>query len=174
MKNLWKIAVAVFGLVIIVLGVFYFLQQKDKNTQPVIESVVEQVKQPVVQPVIEPVAEQVKQPIVKPDVKLKLPEFNTIDEYVLEMNKYKTNKPNNFERATIGNGNDINVGLDGVSHSVFVLVQSDWNIGSLEDVKTFYLEENVPPACWTQNVCNEPETVNYYGPFQGKIALLLQ
>ncbi|MCF6276275.1 MAG: hypothetical protein L3J07_00325 [Candidatus Magasanikbacteria bacterium] len=97
-----------------------------------------------------------------------------IGKYVLEMNKYETEKPNNFERAKFGNGNDIDVGSSIISHSVFVLTEQNWDTGNMEDVKIFYLEEREPPACAQEDVCLDSDKTTYYGPFQGKVLQLLQ
>ena len=107
--------------------------------------------------------------------------FGTIDKYVdVVLNPstnsaYKANKPSGFERATLGGqGEGVNVAPDGVSASVFVVAKSNWAVGSLEDVDTFYLEVVGPTPCWTEPNCNEPNTIDFYGPFQGELKLLVQ
>lgn len=109
---------------------------------------------------------------------IKAPQFDTIDKYVsLAVNtndQYKTSKPAGFERVKFGT--DVDVAPDGtmIAH-VFVLAGPDWGSGNMEDVRTFYLEVVGPSPCWTTpDTCKEPNTVNYYGPFSGKLGSMLQ
>lgn len=110
------------------------------------------------------------------------PQYSSIDKYVeLALNpstngQYRTSKPSEFQRAKFGGkGEGINVAPDGVSADVFVVAKGNWDIGgSLEDIQTFYLEVVGPSPCWTEPNCNEPNTVNFYGPFEGKLKLLVQ
>lgn len=120
------------------------------------------------------------QPTVTPPQK-ESPQYSSMDKYVdLVLNpstnsQYKASKPSEFQRAKFGGqGDGINVAPDGVSASVFVVAKSNWDVGNLEDIQTFYLEVVGPSPCWTEPNCAEPNTVDFYGPFEGKLKLLVQ
>ncbi|MCF6276276.1 MAG: hypothetical protein L3J07_00330 [Candidatus Magasanikbacteria bacterium] len=173
-KNVWILVVSIiFTALIVGIGV-YFLQsinikniEKRMQTQnQELQSKIEEIKDIL----------ETKQVIIQTEnsgdllqkqiktTQQNLPEFNTTDEYVLIMDDYKTSRPSGLIRAKFGSGVDINIGLDGVAHSVFVLVEPDWNEnGNLDDTMVFYLELN-----------GDPNIVKYYGPFQGKVLQLLQ
>ena len=178
-----KTIIAVIVTAIIVGGGVYFWQQQ--KLEPATVSVLDtQDKQNVpsaqptntVKPTPTPSAESAKTQPPKES-----PQFGSMDEYVSLVlnpaigNQYKTTKPTGFERAKFGGqGEGINVAPDGVSASVFVVAKNNWDVGNMNDISTFYLEVVSPSPCWAQENCNEPETVTYYGPFQGKLKLLVQ
>jgi len=178
-----KTIIAVIVTAIIVGGGVYFWQQQ--KLEPATVSVLDtQDKQNVpsaqptntVKPTPTPSAESAKTQPPKES-----PQFGSMDEYVSLVlnpaigNQYKTTKPTGFERAKFGGqGEGINVAPDGESASVFVVAKNNWDVGNMNDISTFYLEVVSPSPCWAQENCNEPETVTYYGPFQGKLKLLVQ
>lgn len=104
--------------------------------------------------------------------------FDNINEYVsliLNTNtnsSYQTTKPAEYKRINFG-GIELNVAPDGVSTDVFVL-EPPTGITNLDQIETFYLEVVGPSPCWTELDCEEPNTVDYYGPFQGKLGRLTQ
>jgi hypothetical protein len=107
------------------------------------------------------------------------PTYNSIDEYtslILNPEKnqqYKSIKPINMERLSFGE-DAMNFAPDGISADIFILTQKNWDIGQLEDIQNFYFEIIGPSPCWTKPDCNEPNTIDYYGPFKGKLKLLVQ
>ncbi len=107
-------------------------------------------------------------------------QFETIDEYVALImdettkTQYEVDEPSGLERVSFGDVDGLDVAPDGVTTNVYVLTASGWGTGSMETVRTFYLEQVSPSPCWTEPDCDEPNEVNYYGPFKGKLALLVQ
>ena len=177
-----KTVIAIIITAIVVGGGVYFWQQQKVET-PTVSVVKNQDEQklPSAQPTntVKPTpSNEVEK---TPPKQKESPQFDTMDQYVsLVLNsatnsQYKTTKPAGFERAKFGGqGEGINVAPDGVSASVFVLAKNNWDVGNMNDVSTFYLEVVGPSPCWAQENCNEPETVTHYGPFQGKLKLLVQ
>jgi hypothetical protein len=106
--------------------------------------------------------------------------FDTLEEYVdtvlnpLTGNQYEVAKPVGFERLGFGGGEALNVVPDGVSASVYILAREDWDVGNIDDIQTFYLDVEGPSPCFMEPVCEEPNTVNYYGPFQGPLMQMVQ
>lgn len=105
-------------------------------------------------------------------------QFDNMDEYVsLVLNTstnstYKTSKPSGYKRIDFGEI-ELNVAPDGVSADVFVLEPLD-GINNMDAIETFYLEVVGPSPCWYESDCDEPNTVDYYGPFEGKLGRLTQ
>ena len=105
-------------------------------------------------------------------------QFDNMDGYVsLVMNtstnsKYKTSKPAGYKRVNFG-GIELNVALDGVSADVFVL-ESPNRSNDMDAIETFYLEVVGPSPCWYESDCDEPNTIDYYGPFKGKLGRLTE
>lgn len=83
---------------------------------------------------------------------------------------YQASKPMGVSRVRFGSGPDFDIAPDGVSASVFMLAAPGWDVGSIEDEHLFYLE--VPRyASWD---AAQPSHSDYYGPFQAKLAHLIE
>ncbi|MFC1616520.1 hypothetical protein ACFL21_05235 [Patescibacteria group bacterium] len=106
------------------------------------------------------------------------PKFDTLDEYISLIlasetkDAYVASEPDGYARTNFG-GIDLDVTPDGVSATVYVLEPSE-GISDLEENVTFYLEIIEPAPCWTEENCDEPETVEYFGPFQGELGRMVQ
>ncbi|MBP9718235.1 hypothetical protein KBD59_02985 [Candidatus Gracilibacteria bacterium] len=162
-----KTVVTIILTALIAGGGVYFWQQQ-KTGEPT--NTVTQTQQP----------ESLAQPTVVASQKAS-PQYSSMDTYVdlvvnpSTNNQYKTSKPSEFQRAKFGDtGGEINVAPDGASTSVYVLAKKNWDTGNMEDVQTFYLEVSGPSPCWSKPDCTEPNTVDFYGPFEGKLQRLVQ
>lgn len=177
-----KTVIAIIITAIVVGGGVYFWQQQkvEKPTVSVVNTQNEQ-KLPSVQPTntVKPTPSNEVQN-TQPKQKAS-PQFDTMDQYVSFLSnpeiasQYKTTKPAGFEVLKFGGqGEGVNLAPDGVSVGIFVFAKNNWDVGNMNDVNTFYLEFVTPSPCWDEENCNEPENVTYYGPFQGKLKLLVQ
>ena len=108
---------------------------------------------------------------------LAIPNFDSIQEYALLVSDssrhgaFKVAQPAGFQRINFG-GNDLNIGLDGVSSDIYVLA-SENRPNSLDINETFYLEVVSQAPCFTQSDC-DPATSEFFGPFEGKVGRMTQ
>lgn len=107
--------------------------------------------------------------------------FDSIDKYVdlieepATSTKYATEEPTELAKVEIdGKVKIIDVTLDGVYASVFILAGANWESVADESLQTFYLEVVAHPLCWRALECTEEDSVSWYGPFVGDLNTLLK
>jgi len=110
--------------------------------------------------------------------------FETLEDAVYFVNNspereyFKTSKPIGFERFVFpANEEAFDISPDGYSFPMYILTNlkpkgEGYEGGSMYDIKTFYIESNLPPACWPE--CDDTGTIEFYGPFKGELLQFLQ
>lgn len=103
--------------------------------------------------------------------------FDTMAEYERYVGKseeaqnFKSSaQPSGFVRVKSG-GKDLSIAPEGVDFfNAFVWARADWDAGELEDIQRFYIET----VRSTPGTSESEDEHAWFGPFEGKLKLLIQ
>jgi len=111
------------------------------------------------------------------------PQYDKIEEYLTYSldekksdNIKSSSQPKGFVRIKSGN-KDLSIAPKGVDFfEAYVWAMPGWDVGGLEDIQTFYIETVKFDLMKEQEGRSILETAysTWYGPFQGKLKLLVQ
>lgn len=99
-------------------------------------------------------------------------QFETMAEYVkVAIDMEPVSAPTGLVQVKSGDSS-VDIKLPGASVPMYVFADPNWDVGNFEDVQLFYIKAETPASVLEDP--SEQKQEFWYGPFYGKLKLLVQ